>query len=150
MKAEEIKGDRGRKGWTIVQSEYALYRESVDREWRELDRLWQFSPKKQTDKVIAYEMPGEDGPVRLMRPTDHMMAMLMRGGIIRHIRVIDHLNGEAIFDGTGEILPAMSESEALDHIRWKFMPVEVNHWKIISEREIPSDRTFRNAWRLAA
>jgi hypothetical protein len=107
-------------------------------------------PPFHTEYRIAYHFPGID-TVKIVHPDPRFMAKLMAGWIIARLRVVGaNADTSPILDGDGKIMGPMSEMEALEFIRWKDIPREVNRWQIIKASEIPTDRTFRNAWRLAA
>lgn len=103
----------------------------------------------QTDLVIAYEDGG--GPVQIVAPAPRMMAALVHGGVIARKRVVGQDEyGAPVFDGDGKILPPMTELEAVEFIGWKDIPRHVNHRAVLHRSQIPTDRTFRNAWKLEA
>jgi hypothetical protein len=101
-----------------------------------------------TDYRIAYETGGK---VKIAHPDPKFMAKLMAGGVIPRLRVIgSNEDTTPVLDGDGKILGPMTEREAIEFIRWRDVPREVNRWEIVREADLPTDRTFRNAWRLAA
>lgn len=95
---------------------------------------------------------------KVLIPAPRMIAALMAGGYIRRVRVVgaDETQGGApIFEGSGEIMPAMSYEEAVAFIAWKDMPPGVNHFQILHTDDLPrvagcphKARVFRAAWRL--
>lgn len=93
-----------------------------------------------------------DGPAKVLTPSPRFLYMLMRGDIVRHARVIrdDPETGRPVFEGTGELLPAMTEYEAIQFIQWRDVPRGCNNVHIITTADLPSSRMFRNAWRIAA
>ena len=99
---------------------------------------------------IAFEWG--DGPAKVITPSPRMLWMLMQGGVIRHARVVadDPQTGLPVLEGTGDLLPAMSEREAIDFIAWRDVPAGCNRVEIITTADLPETRAFRNAWRLAA
>ena len=92
--------------------------------------------------------PGE--PLKIIAPAPRFMSVLMHGGVVPRVRVIgDTPDGKPILDGSGEVMGAMSEEEAVDFVRWKDVPPAANRWAILTVDDIPKDRTFRQAWELA-
>lgn len=87
------------------------------------------------DYVIAFEDPElHDGRLQVLRPSDNFLLSLMNGEI------------------TGK---EMSEEAAMEFILKKDVPERVwknsnsQKFRFMRDNQIPKDRTFRNAWRLA-
>jgi hypothetical protein len=97
---------------------------------------------------VAFEW-GE-GPVKLLVPSPRMIFFLMSGYVVRHLRVIgdDPATGLPIVEGTGELLPPMTEREAVEFIAWRDIPRGCNRTVIITTKDLPASRVFRDAWRL--
>jgi hypothetical protein len=149
MKKIPTVGNSGESGWSIGAYDHQQYFEHMAREWALLDLLWASFIPPQTDLRIAWTDPAT-GVVSITAPTPWMIAFLKKGGVIRHMRVIDHFGPRQnpVFFGSGEFLPPMTEREAVEFIRWKDIPRNVNHVMIIEAGKIPGDRSRRNEWRL--
>lgn len=135
-------------GWMLDPDELEEYGEHVARHWNFLSRLWYWFRPPNTIYRIAYSR--SDGGVSIVVPTPWMMALLKRGGVIRHMRVIDEVGPfkAPVFEGSGKLLHPMTELEAVEFIAWKDIPREVNHRVILTVDDIPKDRSRRNDWRL--
>jgi hypothetical protein len=144
LKKIQVQGSRGLHGWVVEPEDLHRYFEDMRLAWGNL-------PPVATGARIAYT-PADGGPVCIVVPNEHFLSLLFKGGVIRHMRVIDDLgaNGIPVFEGSGKILGPMTEKEAIEFIAWKDIPRGVNHIAFIDESAIPVDRTFRNAWQLAA
>ncbi len=107
-----------------------------------------------TELVIVYET--KEGTA-VVHPAPEFVAALMRGGVVRNTRWVGDIDGKPVLEGGGELLPAMTEQEAVEFVAWKDVPVEVQqaHARgnrplvVICRRAQLPERTFRNAWRLA-
>lgn len=95
--------------------------------------------------------------VKIMGPTPRMIAALMAGGYIRHVRVVGECEqtGRPIMEGTGEIMDAMTHDEAVAFVAWKDLPPGCNHFAFLTTDDLPRidgcavrARAFRAAWRL--
>lgn len=100
---------------------------------------------------IAFHPPGQpNAPVAILAPTPRMMAQLMHGHLTRRRRVVGaNPDTSPIFEGDGELLPPMSEREAVEHLAWMCLPPGTNHWRIITVRDLPATRDFRDAWEMS-
>lgn len=149
MRKVETRGNAGLSGWTIEPDEIDAYFEHMARHWNFWWRLWYWFRPPNTKYRIAYSRL--DGGVSIVVPTPHMVALLRRGDVIRHMRVIDALGpqGIPVFEGSGEFLQPMTEREAIEFIAWRDIPRAINHRMILSEGDIPRDRSRRNDWRLS-
>lgn len=145
---EPLTGIEGKTGWAVDAETLREYHDHMARHWNFLARIWYWFFPPGTTYRIAYSR--RDGRVSVVTPTPWMMAMLKRGDVIRHMRVIDHYGPQRIpvFEGTGEFLPPMTEREAIEFIAWKDIPREINHRLFLTEDQIPADRSRRNEWRL--
>lgn len=109
---------------------------------------------KPTEFVVVYEDEGDK--VMVISPADHFVAMLMHGNLARNMRDIAPPGEAPMFDGGGELLPPMTEQEAIEFVAWKDVPISVQiaHAKgnrpriVICHKSQLPERTFRNAWRL--
>jgi hypothetical protein len=149
MKKTPTKGSAGFSGWTISAEDHEAYFQHMRAAWEFLDIIWADFIPNQTDLCIAWTNP-EDGVAVVTRPTPWMMAMLKKGGIIRHMRPIDFFGerGVPVFEGSGNFLPPMTEREAIEFISWYSVPRETNHRMILRGCDIPLDRSRRSEWRL--
>ena len=92
-----------------------------------------------TDYRIIYENPDEpDEPAVVIVPSDDWMQKAQEGSLT-------YLSGP------------LTEKEAIEYLIMKDIPRNVwgqDHnrpmFKIVTKDQVPSDRSFRNAWRLAA
>lgn len=149
MKKIPIVGNAGVNGWAIEPDDQRAYFEHMARHWEFLSGLWYWFRPPNTAYRIAYSRP--DGGVSVVTPTPWMMTMLKRGDVIRHMRQVDSFGpqGIPVFEGSGEFLPPMTEREAIEFIAWRDIPRAINHRMILSEGDIPRDRSRRNDWRLS-
>lgn len=99
----------------------------------------------QTQYAVLYE---EQGQARICHPDPHFVAQLMQGGVICDMRQNGTLDekGTPRMEGTGKVLPPLTEEEAVQYVAWRDVPAHVNRVEIILRSAIPTDRTFRNAW----
>lgn len=149
MIKHEITGANGLAGWSIGPDDYDAYLSSVAWAWSGWSRLWHWFRPPATRRRIAYERP--DGGVSIVIPSDHFFMLLRRGGIVRHMRVIDAYgsSGIPVFEGTGEVMGSMTEIQALEFIAWKDVPRGTNRICYLpADHELPP-REHRNEWRLS-
>lgn len=108
------------------------------------------------DARIVYHSPEQEA-VHIITPAPRYIAQLMAGGYTRHKRVVgaDPDTGGPIFQGTNELLPAMTYDEAVEYVAWKDKPIGLNNYKIMTTDDLPRirgdidlARKFRSAWRL--
>ena len=147
MQKIEAIGVTGVKGWSLDPVDLEEYRESVGSAWALWTYLWSWFRPVITEKRIAFTRT--DGGLSILTPDPVFFFLLRRGGVIRHMRVVDEggTRGFPIFEGTGEILGSMTEDEALDFMVWRDVPHGTNHIAFIDH--VPEDRTNRNAWALS-
>lgn len=148
LRRDPATGDGGLSGWVIEFDEYEEYFAHMAKHWEFLDRLWHWFRPPLTEYRIAYE---HDGGLRVITPTHQMMALLMRGGVIREMRQIDAIGADGIpvFDGSGKLLPPMTEREALEFIAWKDIPRAVNRRTILTVNDMPKNKERRDEWVLS-
>jgi hypothetical protein len=111
---------------------------------------------------VLFEDPREpDAPARVLVPDPNFMAAALAGGILSPIDTYqrDRLvpDGEPKEHPYAEPIGAMTEEEAVEYLVQKDIDPAV--WrdyqgnrtilKIVPVEMIPSDRSFRNAWRIA-
>ncbi len=109
-----------------------------------------------TEYRIAFHDASQEA-VKIITPSARFMRALMAGNIVRHVRVShdDPETGLPVLEGTGELMPPMTEREAIDFVAWKDVPRGVNHFEIITTDDLPrvngsidAARKFRNTWSL--
>lgn len=127
-----------------------------------------------TDYRVLYEDPDKpDDPLCVLVPSDNWMEMAMSGGL-PPISVYWALQGaeqRAIDEGrhdnfrhdremwerqfTAPRIGPLTEEEAIEYLIMKDIPRRVwgkehnrQMFRIVKKDQIPSDRSFRNAWRL--
>ena len=110
---------------------------------------------------IVYENPNDlDAPAAIMCPDPNWMACALAGGILPPIET--YLRDKNVPDGEPKEHPyaapigSLSEEEAIEYLIMKDCPTEV--WrdytgnrtilKIVPVEAIPTNRTFRNAWKI--
>lgn len=129
-----------------------------------------------TDYRIIYEDPDDiEGTVRVVIPSDEWMKVAMSGGLppINVYWALQDAEQAAIDEGRyngykpdpilwamqfiADRIPPLTEEEAIEYLIMKDVPKRVwkdnhnrNMIKIVKKEQIPSDRSFRGAWRLSA
>lgn len=110
---------------------------------------------------VLFENPAEpDAPAAVLVPDPNWMAAALAGGILPPIDT--YLRDQSVPDGQpkehpyAEPIGAMTEEEAIEYLIMKDIPPQV--WrdytgnrcilKIVPVELIPSDRSFRNAWKV--
>ncbi len=150
MQKIDCTGNAGLSGWTLSRDELISYQDEMIGAWRWWNEVWEWLRPSQPYK-IAYT--NFDGSVSIVVPSIHFLAILQRGGIVRHMRVIDSMGqqpcGYPVFEGTGERLPSMSQKEAMEFVAWKDIPRGINHIAVIDGDSLPKSRERRDSWRLS-
>ena len=122
----------------------------------------------QSDYRVVYEHD-EDKPVAIMSPDPNWMACAMHGGILPPVWVYHelaadeakpdfkkHTRGHLLHET--EPMDPMTEEEAIEYLIMKDVPQEVwKNWNkgnrpkmvICKNEQLPSHRTWRNAWRIS-
>ena len=119
--------------------------------------------------AILWEDPADpDAPAKVTLPSKEWLAMALRGGILPPVEMYwelakdeaqpgftRHTRGHLLHDSTP--MPAMTEEQAMEYLVMKDIPQRV--WKdykgnrtilrIVPRELIPTDRSYRNAWRIA-
>ena len=129
-----------------------------------------------TNYRIIYEDPdAPDEPAKVLVPSDNWMQEAMEGNLppISVYWALQEDEQRAIDEGrhdsfrhdpekhaaqfTAPRIGPLTEQEALEYLIMKDIPRRVwgkDHnrpmFKIVTKDQVPSDRSFRNAWRLAA
>ena len=110
---------------------------------------------------VLFENPAEpDAPASVLVPDPNWMAAALAGGVLPPIDT--YLRDQNVPDGQpkehpyAEPIGAMTEEEAIEYLIQKDIPPQV--WrdykgnriimKIVPVELIPSDRSFRNAWKI--
>ncbi|MFN3399419.1 MAG: hypothetical protein ACK4Z4_03685 [Ferrovibrio sp.] len=102
-------------------------------------------------RILYEELGDQCSLLRIVVPAPRFVAALMRGGLVRRRRVAGYnADRSPVWDGDGVLLGPMSEMDAVAFIAWKDVPAHVNRREIISVGQLPADRTYRNAWRMAS
>lgn len=125
------------------------------KQWERQPDFYEFIEKHRTGYRILFER--DDDGVSVVHPSPVYMAMLRAGNIIRRLRVIrDDENGRPVFDGDGVLLPPLSEADAIAHIAWKDVPIDIQQAHLRGNRQriavylfelLPSTREERDSWR---
>ena len=115
----------------------------------------------QSQYRVLFENPAEpDAPAAVLVPDPNWMAAALAGGVLPPIDT--YLRDQNVPDGQpkehpyAEPIGAMTEEEAIEYLIQKDIPPQV--WrdyqgnriimKIVPVELIPSDRSFRNAWKI--
>ena len=115
----------------------------------------------QSQYRVLFENPVEpDAPAAVLVPDPNWMAAALAGGVLPPIDT--YLRDQNVPDGQpkehpyAEPIGAMTEEEAIEYLIQKDIPPQV--WrdyqgnriimKIVPVELIPSDRSFRNAWKI--
>ena len=115
----------------------------------------------QSQYRVLFENPAEpDAPAAVLVPDPNWMAAALAGGILppidTYLRDRDVPDGQPKEHPYAEPIGAMTEEEAIEYLIMKDIPPQV--WrdyqgnravmKIVPVELIPSDRSFRNAWKI--
>lgn len=121
-------------------------------------------PRVETDLVVVYHDDPE-GPAKILAPAPEWMAMALAGGLLPPVDVYHRLeisgsdevlNGHIIHEA--EPLGPLTEEQAVEYLVMKDVPRHVwdapagsnsSRFAICRKDQIPTDRTFRNAWVMA-
>lgn len=110
---------------------------------------------------VLFEDPTEpDAPAKVLVPDPNFMAAALAGGVLPPIdtyqRDRDVPDGQPKEHPYAEPIGAMTEEEAIEYLIQKDIPPQV--WrdykgnrtvlKIVPVELIPTDRSFRNAWKI--
>ena len=115
----------------------------------------------QSQYRVLFENPAEpDAPAAVLVPDPNWMAAALAGNVLPPIDT--YLRDQNVPDGQPKEhpyaapIPAMTEEEAIEYLIQKDIPPQV--WrdyqgnravmKIVPVELIPSDRSFRNAWKI--
>lgn len=137
------------KRWTAALDEL---REDFER----MERAHRALPPVPCNARIAFHDIDQEA-VKVITPAPRFIAALMAGGYIRRKRCIGacEQTGRPIFEGSNEIMDAMTHDEAVAFVAWKDMPAGCNHFAILTTDDLPridgcidKARKFRAAWRL--
>jgi len=124
---------------------------------------------EQGQYAIVWEDPNEpDEPLKITVPSPAWLAMAMHGGILPPVEMYwelakdeaqpgfkRHTRGYLLHDSP--TMPALTEEQAMEYLVMKDIPQHV--WRdyrgnrtilrIVPRDLIPTDRSYRNAWRIA-
>ena len=110
---------------------------------------------------VIYENPEDlDAPAAVMCPDPNWMACALAGGVLpavdTYLRDRDVPDGQPKEHPYAATIGPMSEEEAIEYLVLKDCPRSVVEYKgnrtilkIVPIEMIPTDRSFRNAWRIA-
>ena len=118
------------------------------------------APVQSKYRVLFEDPTQPDAPAAVLVPDPNWMAATLAGGVLPPIDT--YLRDQNVPDGQpkehpyAEPIPAMTEEEAIEYLIMKDIPPQV--WrdyqgnravmKIVPVELIPSDRSFRNAWKI--
>ena len=115
----------------------------------------------QSQYRVLFENPAEpDAPAAVLVPDPNWMAAALAGNVLPPIDT--YLRDQNVPDGQPKEhpyaapIPAMTEEEAIEYLIMKDIPPQVwrdyqgnrSVMKIVPVELIPSDRSFRNAWKI--
>ena len=115
----------------------------------------------QSQYRVLFENPAEpDAPAAVLVPDPNWMAAALAGNVLppidTYLRDRDVPDGQPKEHPYAAPIPAMTEEEAIEYLIMKDIPPQV--WrdyqgnravmKIVPVELIPSDRSFRNAWKI--
>ena len=118
------------------------------------------APVQSKYRVLFEHPESPDAPAAVLVPDPNWMAAALAGGVLPPIDT--YLRDQSVPDGQpkehpyAEPIGAMTEEEAIEYLIMKDIPPQV--WrdykgnrcilKIVPVELIPSDRSFRNAWKV--
>lgn len=118
------------------------------------------APVQSKYRVLFEDPTQPDAPAKVLVPDPNWMAAALAGGVLPPIDT--YLRDQNVPDGQPKEhpyaapIPAMTEEEAIEYLIMKDIPPQV--WrdyqgnravmKIVPVELIPSDRSFRNAWKI--
>ena len=118
------------------------------------------APVQSKYRVLFEDPTQPDAPAKVLVPDPNWMAAALAGNVLPPIdtyqRDRDVPDGQPKEHPYAEPIPAMTEEEAIEYLIMKDIPPQV--WrdyqgnravmKIVPVELIPSDRSFRNAWKI--
>jgi hypothetical protein len=111
--------------------------------------------------AVVFEDPAEpDAPAKVLHPAPEWLAMALNGYVLPPITT--YLADQEVPDGEPKAHPyaapigPMTEEEAIEYLIMKDIPQRVwnaenrnkTYLRITNIENVPSDRTYRNAWKL--
>lgn len=115
----------------------------------------------QSQYRVLFENPAEpDAPAAVLVPDPNWMAAALAGNVLppidTYLRDKDVPDGQPKEHPYAAPIPAMTEEEAIEYLIMKDIPPQVwrdyqgnrSVMKIVPVELIPSDRSFRNAWKI--
>lgn len=128
---------------------------------RLLDAKARLKPVQSKYRVVFEDPSNPDAPAAVLVPDPNWMAAALAGGVLPPIET--YLRDRDVPDGQPKEHPyaapigPMTEEEAIEYLIQKDIPPRV--WrdykgnrtimKIVPVELVPSDRSFRNAWRIS-
>jgi hypothetical protein len=112
--------------------------------------------------AVVFEDPAEpDAPAKVLHPSPEWLAMALNGYVLPPITT--YLADQEVPDGQAKSHPyappigPMTEEEAIEYLIQKDLPQRVwndnssnrQRLKIVKRESVPSNRSYRNAWRIA-
>ena len=118
------------------------------------------APVQSKYRVLFEDPTQPDAPAKVLVPDPNWMAAALAGGVLPPIDIYqrdrDVPDGQPKEHPYAAPIPAMTEEEAIEYLIMKDIPPQV--WrdyqgnravmKIVPVELIPSDRSFRNAWKI--
>ena len=110
---------------------------------------------------VVFEDPAEpDAPAKVLVPDPNWLAAALHGGVLPPVEA--YLRDQNVPDGEPKVHPyatpigPMTEEEAIEYLIMKDIPQKVwnnpnrnkTYLRITNVENVPSDRTYRNAWKL--
>ena len=118
------------------------------------------APVQSKYRVLFEDPATPDEPVKVLVPDPNFMAAALAGNVLpaidTYLRDRDVPDGEPKEHPYAEPIGAMSEEEAIEYLVqkdidpavWRDYQGNRTIMKIVPVEMIPSDRSFRNAWRI--
>ena len=138
-----------------------LWRPSMSHLWDRLaEAKSRLAPVQSKYRVLFEDPTQPDAPAAVLVPDPNWMAAALEGNILppidTYLRDRDVPDGQPKEHPYAEPIGAMTEEEAIEYLIQKDIPPQV--WrdyqgnrsvlKIVPVELIPSDRSFRNAWKI--
>lgn len=127
---------------------------------RELISRQLLDPVEPSYCIVWEDSADPDAPVKITHPAPRWLAMALAGGFLpsvdTYLRDAERADGEPKEHPYAPPIGPMTEVEAMEYLLMKDVPFRV--WRepsnrprfaIVPRSSIPTDRTHRNAWRMA-
>jgi hypothetical protein len=127
---------------------------------RLLDAKSRLAPMQSKYRVLFEDPSQPDAPAAVLVPDPNWMAAALAGGILppidTYLRDRDVPDGQPKEHPYAEPIGAMTEEEAIEYLIMKDIPPHIwrdyngnrSIMRIVPVELIPSDRSFRNAWKI--